>query len=73
MRHHFTVQIIYICRIRIRIQTWTIASYYNCTAPDSQCGKSLIRTFEIKNDRKTNNLNEGDGSSLSDTSDSVDG
>ena len=46
---------------RILIQTQTVASYYNCTASYSQCGKSLIRAFEIKNDRKTKNLNEGDG------------
>ena len=39
-------------------------SNYNCTAPDSQCGKSLIRAFEIKNDRKTKSLNEGSGSHL---------
>ena len=37
-------------------------SDYNCTAPDSQCGKSLIRAFEIKNDRETKNLNESNGS-----------
>ena len=34
---------------RIRIQTQTVASYYNCTASDSQCGKSLIRAFKIRN------------------------
>ena len=59
---------------RIRIQTQTVVSYYNCTAPDSQCSKSVIRAFEIENDRKRKNLNEGNGSyQWSDASDSVGG
>ena len=63
---------IHVCRIWI--QTWTVGSYYNCTAQDSQCGKCLIRAFEIKKERKAENLKEGNGScKWSDASDSVDG
>ena len=47
---------------QIQIQTRTVASYYNCSTPDSPSGKSLIGASEIKNDRQTKNLNEGDGS-----------
>ena len=59
---------------QIWIQTLTVVSYYNCKAPDAQCGKSIIGGFLNKSDRKKKYLNEGNGSyQWSDASDSADG